>query len=43
MDTNRPDLRIADDGSEFQTLHEIVRAARQKLDERSWDLSLIHI
>jgi glycolate oxidase len=37
MDTNRPDLRIADDGSEFQTLHEIVRAARQKLDERSWD------
>ncbi len=32
-----PDSRVADDGAEFQTLHELVRAARERLDEKSWD------
>ncbi len=34
---DRPDSRIADDGAAFQTLHELVRAARERLDEKSWD------
>jgi glycolate oxidase len=32
-----PDAGVADEGAEFQTLHEIVRAARNRLDDTSWD------
>jgi glycolate oxidase len=32
-----PDFRAADAGSDFQTLHELVKAAHAKVDRNSWD------